>query len=75
MTTQTQSQTQSHTHTDRVECIPGASLLYIEGDEIVHSLLGVMATDPVGPVAQRAVHIHPTVNQMVPSLLRQLVLL
>jgi len=57
----------------QTECILGASLLCIEGDEIVHSLLDVMATGASYRVVQRAVHIHPTVSELIPTLLGQLV--
>jgi pyruvate/2-oxoglutarate dehydrogenase complex dihydrolipoamide dehydrogenase (E3) component len=55
------------------ERILGASLLCIEGDEIVHSLLDVMAADASYKVVERAVHIHPTVSELIPTLLGQLV--
>src|SRR5213596_1631941 len=41
--------------------ILGAALLCIEGDEIVHSLLDVMAAGAPYTVVQRCMHIHPTV--------------
>lgn len=57
----------------QTERVLGASLLCIEGDEIVHSLLDVMAADASYRVVQRAVHIHPTVSELIPTLLGQLV--
>ena len=54
------------------ERILGASLLCIEGDEIVHSLLDVMAADASYKVIERAVHIHPTVSELIPTLLGEL---
>ncbi len=57
----------------QTERILGASLLCIEGDEIVHSLLDVMAAGASYRVIQRAVHIHPTVSELIPTLLGQLV--
>ena len=54
------------------ERILGASLLCIEGDEVVHSLLDIMAADASYKVIQRAVHIHPTVIELIPTLLEQL---
>ena len=54
------------------ERILGASLLCIEGDEIVHSLLDVMAADASYKVIERAVHIHPTVSELIPTLLGSL---
>ena len=55
------------------ERILGAALLCIEGDEIVHSLLDVMAADASYKVIERAVHIHPTVSELIPTLLGSLV--
>jgi pyruvate/2-oxoglutarate dehydrogenase complex dihydrolipoamide dehydrogenase (E3) component len=52
--------------------ILGAALLCIEGDEIVHSLLDVMAADAPYTVIQRCMHIHPTVSELIPTLLGQL---
>ena len=51
----------------------GQAVLCIEGDEIVHSLLDVMAAGASYRVVQRAVHIHPTVSELIPTLLGQLV--
>ncbi len=56
----------------QTEKILGAALLCIEGDEIVHSLLDVMAAGASYRVIQRAVHIHPTVSELIPTLLGQL---
>ena len=55
------------------ERILGAALLCIEGDEIVHSLLDVMAAGASYKVIQRSVPIHPTVSELIPTLLGQLV--
>ncbi len=52
--------------------ILGASFLGIEADEVVHSLLDVMYTGAPYTVIQRAVHIHPTVSELVPTLLGDL---
>jgi len=54
------------------ERILGAALLCIEGDEVVHSLLDVMAADASYKVIERAVHIHPTVSELIPTLLGNL---
>jgi pyruvate/2-oxoglutarate dehydrogenase complex dihydrolipoamide dehydrogenase (E3) component len=53
----------------RTERILGATLLCIEGDEIAHSLLDVMYSGTSYRVIQRAVHIHPTVSELIPTLL------
>lgn len=50
----------------------GAALLGLNGDEVVHSLLDMMAArQPVTAIA-RTMHIHPTVSELVPTLLQQL---
>lgn len=49
--------------------ILGAALLCIEGDEIVHSLLDAMYAGAPYTTIQRAVHIHPTVSELIPTLL------
>ena len=50
----------------------GAAILGLNGDEVVHSLLDVMAAKQPYTVISRAVHIHPTVTELVPTLLQQL---
>ena len=50
----------------------GAALLGIEGDEVIHSLLDVMYAKAPYTVITRAMHIHPTVTELVPTLLGQL---
>jgi len=52
--------------------ILGASILGIDGDEIIHSLLDVMYADTPYTVIQRAMHIHPTVTELIPTLLGKL---
>jgi pyruvate/2-oxoglutarate dehydrogenase complex dihydrolipoamide dehydrogenase (E3) component len=52
--------------------ILGAALLGIEGDEVIHSILDVMYADAPYTTIQRAMHIHPTVSEMIPSLLEDL---
>jgi pyruvate/2-oxoglutarate dehydrogenase complex dihydrolipoamide dehydrogenase (E3) component len=52
--------------------ILGAAILGIEGDEVIHSLLDVMYTGAPYTVIQRAVHIHPTVTELIPTLLGDL---
>jgi pyruvate/2-oxoglutarate dehydrogenase complex dihydrolipoamide dehydrogenase (E3) component len=50
----------------------GAAILGLNGDEVVHGLLDVMAAQQPVTVIARAVHIHPTVSELVPTLLQQL---
>jgi pyruvate/2-oxoglutarate dehydrogenase complex dihydrolipoamide dehydrogenase (E3) component len=52
--------------------ILGASLLGIEGDEVVHLLLDAMAAGVPYTVIQRTMHIHPTVAELIPTLLGSL---
>lgn len=50
----------------------GAAVLGVGGDEIVHSILDVMYADAPYTVIQRAVHIHPTVTELIPTMLAEL---
>ena len=52
--------------------ILGASLLGIGCDEIVHSLIDVMYAGAPYTVIQRAMHIHPTVTELIPTMLGEL---
>jgi pyruvate/2-oxoglutarate dehydrogenase complex dihydrolipoamide dehydrogenase (E3) component len=50
----------------------GAAILGLNGDEVVHGLLDVMASGQPYTAISRTVHIHPTVSELVPTLLQQL---
>jgi pyruvate/2-oxoglutarate dehydrogenase complex dihydrolipoamide dehydrogenase (E3) component len=50
----------------------GGALLGIGGDEIVHSLLDVMYAGAPYTVIRRAMHIHPTVTELIPTMLEGL---
>ena len=50
----------------------GAAILGLNADEVVHALLDVMAAKQPYTVISRAMHIHPTVSELVPTLLQQL---
>jgi pyruvate/2-oxoglutarate dehydrogenase complex dihydrolipoamide dehydrogenase (E3) component len=50
----------------------GAAILGRNGDEVVHVLLEVMAAERPYTVISRAMHIHPTVSELLPTLLQQL---
>ena len=52
--------------------ILGACLLGVECDEVVHCLLDVMYAKAPCDVILRAVHIHPTVSELIPTLLGDL---
>jgi pyruvate/2-oxoglutarate dehydrogenase complex dihydrolipoamide dehydrogenase (E3) component len=56
----------------KTERILGASLLGIEGDEVMHTLLDLMYADAPYTVVTRAMHVHPTVSEYLPSLLYSL---
>jgi pyruvate/2-oxoglutarate dehydrogenase complex dihydrolipoamide dehydrogenase (E3) component len=53
--------------------ILGASLLGLAGDEVIHCILDVMYAKAPYTVLQHAVHIHPTVSELVPTMLGELV--
>ena len=50
----------------------GASILGVGGDEVVHSILDLMYARTPYTVMQRAVHIHPTVSELLPTMLGDL---
>ena len=50
----------------------GAALLGIEGDEVVHAIADLMYARVPYTVMQRAVHVHPTVSELLPTLLGSL---
>jgi len=52
--------------------ILGANILGIGSDEVIHSLLDIMYADSPYTVIQRAVHIHPTVSELIPKMLEDL---
>jgi pyruvate/2-oxoglutarate dehydrogenase complex dihydrolipoamide dehydrogenase (E3) component len=52
--------------------ILGAALLGIEADEAVHCIIDVMNAGAPFTAIRRAVHIHPTVSELIPTLLGEL---
>ena len=52
--------------------ILGASILGVGGDEAIHSILDAMYAKAPYTVIQRAVHIHPTVSELIPTMLGEL---
>lgn len=52
--------------------ILGAALLGVNGDEVVHTLLDAMYAGATDSVIARAMHIHPTVSELIPTLLQDL---
>ncbi|BBY76831.1 hypothetical protein MPRF_37300 [Mycolicibacterium parafortuitum] len=54
------------------EQILGASILGVGGDEVVHLILDVMTAKLPYTAISRTMHIHPTVAELVPTLLQDL---
>jgi pyruvate/2-oxoglutarate dehydrogenase complex dihydrolipoamide dehydrogenase (E3) component len=52
--------------------ILGVALLGIEGDEVMQSLLEAMAAGISVDTIIRTMHVHPTVSELVPTLLADL---
>jgi pyruvate/2-oxoglutarate dehydrogenase complex dihydrolipoamide dehydrogenase (E3) component len=52
--------------------ILGAAILGTGGDEVIHVLLDVMYAKAPYTVVQRAMHIHPTVSEYLPTILGKL---
>jgi pyruvate/2-oxoglutarate dehydrogenase complex dihydrolipoamide dehydrogenase (E3) component len=52
--------------------ILGAAILGVHGDEVIHAILEVMTARLPCTVINRAVHIHPTVAELLPTLLEGL---
>jgi pyruvate/2-oxoglutarate dehydrogenase complex dihydrolipoamide dehydrogenase (E3) component len=52
--------------------ILGAAILGVGGDEAVHCILDVMYAKAPYTTIQRAVHIHPTVSELIPTVLGDL---
>jgi pyruvate/2-oxoglutarate dehydrogenase complex dihydrolipoamide dehydrogenase (E3) component len=52
--------------------ILGASFLGLAGDEVIHCVLDIMYAKAPYTVMQRAMHIHPTVSEFVPTMMGDL---
>ena len=52
--------------------ILGATILGVGGDEAIHCILDMMYAKAPYTVLQRAVHIHPTVSELIPTILGEL---
>ena len=50
----------------------GASILGLNGDEVIHTLLNVMAAGQPYTSIARTMQIHPTVSELLPTLFQQL---
>jgi pyruvate/2-oxoglutarate dehydrogenase complex dihydrolipoamide dehydrogenase (E3) component len=54
------------------DAILGAAILGVEGDEAIHAVLDVMIAGQPYTTLQRAMHIHPTVSELIPTVLGEL---
>jgi pyruvate/2-oxoglutarate dehydrogenase complex dihydrolipoamide dehydrogenase (E3) component len=52
--------------------ILGAAILGTGGDEAIHCILDVMSAKAPYTVLQRTMHIHPTVSELIPTILGEL---
>jgi pyruvate/2-oxoglutarate dehydrogenase complex dihydrolipoamide dehydrogenase (E3) component len=52
--------------------ILGAAILGVTGDEVIHTLLDVMYAKAPYTTISRAMHIHPTVSELLPTTLQEL---
>jgi len=52
--------------------ILGASFLGLAGDEVIHCILDLMYAKAPYTVTQRAMHIHPTVSEFIPTMMSEL---
>jgi pyruvate/2-oxoglutarate dehydrogenase complex dihydrolipoamide dehydrogenase (E3) component len=50
----------------------GAAILGTGGDEVIHCVLDLMYARAPYPVMQWAMHIHPTVSELIPTMLDEL---
>ncbi len=54
------------------EEILGAAILGVGGDEVVHAILDIMTAKKPYTAIARTMHIHPTVSELVPTLLQEM---
>lgn len=54
------------------EQILGAAILGVGGDEVIHSILDIMSAGLPYTAISRTMHIHPTVSELVPTMLQEL---
>ena len=54
------------------EAILGATILGVGGDEAIHCLLTAMYARQPASLLRRSVHIHPTVSELIPTVLGEL---
>ena len=54
------------------EEILGAAILGVGGDEVIHAILDIMSAKKPYTAISRTMHIHPTVSELVPTMLQEL---
>src|SRR3954453_21669882 len=54
------------------EDILGAAILGVGGDEVIHAILDIMTAKKPYTAISRTMHIHPTVSELVPTLLQEM---
>jgi pyruvate/2-oxoglutarate dehydrogenase complex dihydrolipoamide dehydrogenase (E3) component len=52
--------------------ILGAAILGVGGDEVVHEILDIMSAKAPYDTLARTMHIHPTVSELVPTMLQEM---
>ena len=52
--------------------ILGAAILGVGGDEVIHGILDVMSAKAPYTTLARTMHIHPTVSELVPTMLQEM---
>lgn len=52
--------------------ILGAAILGVGGDEVIHSILDIMMAKKPYTAISRTMHIHPTVSELVPTMLQEM---
>ncbi len=54
------------------EEILGAAILGVGGDEVVHAIIDIMTAKEPYTAISRTMHIHPTVSELVPTMLQEM---
>lgn len=54
------------------EEIRGAAILGVGGDEVIHAILDIMTAKKPYTAISRTMHIHPTVSELVPTMLQEM---
>ncbi len=52
--------------------ILGAAILGVGGDEVIHAILDVMSAKAPYTTLSRTMHIHPTVSELIPTMLQEM---